>query len=87
VHGVQSESILIYGVDQFFESIVVDLDRLLYLLDRHHILEVIVAVVTVFVLVATALLLGTGQCDAFDLVLASDRANLDQLLGNRMQLV
>ena len=29
MHGVQSESILIYGVDQFFESIVVDLDRLL----------------------------------------------------------
>ena len=87
MHGVQSESILIYGVDQFFESIVVDLDRLLYLLDRHHILEVIVAVVTVFVLVATALLLGAGQRDAFDLVLASDRANLDQLLGNRMQLV
>jgi hypothetical protein len=87
VHGVQSESILIYGVDQFFESIVVDLDRLLYLLYRHHILEVIVAVVTVFVFVATALFLGTGQCDAFDLVLASDRANLDQLLGNRMQLV
>ena len=87
MHGVQSESILIYGVDQFFESIVVDLDRLLYLLDRHHILEVIVAVVTVFVLVATALLLRAGQRDAFDLVLASDRANLDQLLGNRMQLV
>ncbi len=87
MHGVQSESILIYGVDQFFESIVVDLDRLLYLLDRHHILEVIVAVVTVFVFFATALFLGTGQCDAFDLVLASDRANLDQLLGNRMQLV
>ena len=87
MHGVQSESILIDGVDQLFESIVVDFDRLLYLLDRHHILEVAVAVVTVFVLVAAALLLRAGQRDAFDLVLASDRANLDQLLGNRMQLV
>jgi hypothetical protein len=61
VHGVQSESVFVYWIDQLFESVVVDLNRLFYLLDRHHILKVIVAVVTVIVLVATALLLRARQ--------------------------
>ena len=82
VHGVQSQSVLVYWIDQLFESVVVDFNRLFYLLDRHHILKVIVAVVTVIVLVATALLLRARQCDAFHLVLASYCTNLDQLLGN-----